>query len=177
MTYKSVYRRAADSGWIFGVYLSVTSMLSLLSTQITIFGIITLIMMIGVPFLLFVFLRKMFIEEMGTSKFSALWMYGILLFLFGSLIAGLVTYIYLQYINPTYMYDTLVQTLNLLKSSPIPDAKDMINIIQTFIDKKLIPSPIEVVMQMIWLTTLTGSFLSIIVSGIVHMIKIKTTNF
>lgn len=175
MVAKTLYRRAADDGLIFGIYITILSILSMLSTTIELLSIPVLLMIAGVPAIIFIFLRKMYVSEFGLSRFSALWMLGILIFIFGSLICGMATYIYLQYIEPNYIYSTMQKALELAQSNPDKNS-DVANILQEAIKQKMIPSPIQVVMQMIWFTALTGSILSAILSSIVRATKVKTTN-
>lgn len=171
---KSLYRRGADNGLIFGIYLSVMSILLMLSVDTPNLSIPALVMIAGIPFLIFYFLRKLYKDEFGYTKFSSLWMLGILVFLFGSLICGVVTYIYLQFIQPDYIYDMMNTALDLAKSNPpSPQNDQLVNILDKAIKEKMIPSPIELVIQMIWFSSFAGSILSIILAGIVKAFKVK----
>ena len=88
---KSIYRRGADDGLILGIYFSVMSILSMTTQNMPLLSLASLIMFLLVPFVLYRFLRKCYVAEHGLSQFSALWMLGILIVPFGSLICVAVT--------------------------------------------------------------------------------------
>ncbi|MDD2961421.1 MAG: DUF4199 domain-containing protein [Muribaculaceae bacterium] len=170
---KSIYRRGADDGLIFGIYLSAIFLCSVIGVGVPILSILSLLLIIALPLLLFKFLRRSFVASNGLSTFSEVWMLGILIFLFGSLICGVVTYVYLQFIEPTFIYDQVNAALDIYKSMPQMKDAEFVKIIQQAIDQHLLPSAIQIVIQMIWFTIFSGSLLSLLLSAIVRAIRIK----
>lgn len=73
-------------------------------------------MLLFVPLVVFFMMRRFSNQNEGGSYFSQLWMMGILLFFFASLISGLAQYIYYVYINPEYIKSQLSAAVTLLES-------------------------------------------------------------
>lgn len=173
---KSIYRRAADNGLVFGIILSVLFLLFVFSGSMPLLSFLALAMFVAVPGLIFYFLRRCFTEEKGLTTFSGLWSLGILIFLFGSLICSVVTYIYLQYIEPTFIYDQARMALTLYQSIESMKGSELVTVMEQAITQNMLPTPIQFVFQMIWMTTFSGSILSMIISVIVRAIKLKNVN-
>ena len=93
----SLFRRGADDGMMFGLYMSIL-MLSLLgSLSLPWLNLLCMAMIAGVPFYVYWRLRKGYADEGGTMQVSALWMQGIVMFFCASLIMALAVYVYLQF--------------------------------------------------------------------------------
>lgn len=176
MNIKSIYRRAADNGLLFGVFLSVLFLLFVFSTSVPLLSFLALVMLVAMPGVIFYFLRRCYIEENGFTTFSSLWMLGILIFIFGSLICGAVTYVYLQYIAPTFIYDQAKVALDMYRSIDEMKGLEFITVMEQAVNQRLLPTAIQFVIQMIWMTTFFGSLLSMAVSLIVRAIKLKNQN-
>lgn len=173
MEIKSVYKRGAEYGWSFGLYLSAIFMTLVYGSPTSLLSFFGLVLVLLIPFLLFFYLRHCYVVEGGTSTFSALWMLGILIFIYGSLVCGAVSYVWLQYVKPTFIHDQALLVLDMYKRIPEMSKSDVVRLLQTAIDGKLLPSPIEFVFEMIWLTTFAGSVLSIFEAMAVRMFDIK----
>lgn len=173
---KSLYKSAADDGLIMGGYLSLIFIVMIISVQSAAISFIGILLIIGLPVLLGFFLRRTYVREKGFTLFTSLWMQGILIFIFGSLICSVVSYIYLQYINPTFIYDQVKSALNLYES--INEFKNMefVKTMKLAIEQKLLPTPIQFVVQMIWVTGFFGSILSLFVALIVRVPRLKETH-
>ena len=159
---KSIYQRAAEWGVPFGLYLACAAMPYIFSDYFPPLSFLFIIMVLGLPFIVGFFQRRKFIEDDGFTEYAGLWMLGIMLFLLGTLVASLIVYLVLQYFRPTFMYDQAQVIINAYKDMPEMKNSDMLRVIKRMVDEKLMPSPIEVVMNMYWLITFSGSLLSAI---------------
>lgn len=166
-TGKSVYRRGADDGFWFGLYLSVLFLISVHSIYSAIAGIFAFAMAIAVPVIIFFFLRRSYRADNFTSSFSALWLHGICIFFFGSLIAALTTYIYLRFINPAYINTIVDMAIEVYGSVDTPDAHEMTTVLQRAKDAHLLPTAGGTAVQVIWAGVFTGSLLSMLLSAII----------
>lgn len=173
MGIKSIYRRAADNGLIFGVYLSLLFIMFVFSSESFLMSLVGLVLLLGIPGIIFVFLRRCFVAEFGKTTISGLWMLGILIFIYASLICGVVTYVYLQYFDPSFIYEQAQAALNVYQSVEEIKGSDIVVGMQRAIEEKLLPTPIEFVFQMIWITTFFGSLLSLLTALIVRVIPTK----
>lgn len=99
----SPYKRGADWGAWFGIYLSVLFFVTSYSVSSPVCALIGLLMIIGVPPCIYFMLRKSYVSDNGTTIFSSLWMEGISIFFFGGLIASIVAMIYMRWIDPTFL--------------------------------------------------------------------------
>jgi len=166
--YKSPYKRGADDGAWFGLYLTALFYSSVYSGQIAILGLVSLALVAGVPVLIYFALRRTYLEESLTSRLSALWMQGIMTFLCGAMIAGALSIIYLKWINPTYLVDMVTQSIDIYRQTGDPSLAKMADGLQMMVDAGAVPSPIAMVFTVIWSSVLSGSVLSLILSLIIR---------
>lgn len=170
---KSIYQRAAEWGIPFGLYLACAAMTYIFGDYFPPLSFLFIIMVLAIPFIVHFFQRRKFIEDDGFTEYAGLWMLGIMLFLLGTLVASLIVYLVLQYIRPTFMYDQAQYLLNAYKDIPEMKDSEMLRIIKRMMDEKLMPSPIEIVLDMYWFITFSGSLLSAITAWPAQR-KIKT---
>lgn len=171
--YKSVYKRGADDGFYFGIYLSVMFFATAFSITVPFAGLLSFCMMIGVPFLIYRFLRRSYVGDYGTTTFSALWLQGIMTFLCGSLISGVVAYVFMRWVQPDYLLSTVQEVIKIYNDMDWPQGKEMADVLTKIVEQNMLPTPIQIVVEFIWFAVFSGSMLSIIVSLIVQMKKVK----
>lgn len=171
---RSPYKRGADWGAIFGIYLSALFFATSYSVSNPWCAIASLVLIIGVPVCIFIMLRRSYVADNGTTIFSSLWMEGIAIFFFGGLIASIVAMVYMRWIVPTFFedrIDILIDTYNSMEG--MPRAKEAAEMLQAARDQKLLPKPIELTVDMLWLIVFSGSILSMVMSWLVQLIKVK----
>lgn len=167
----SPYRRGADFGFLFGIYLTVMFFSSIFARALPLGGLLSLILMAGVPVFAFTTLRRYNRELQGCATFPMMWMTGVVTFICGSLIAGTLLVIYLKWIEPDFILrqlEGLVEAGRQNPDTPIAEAGD---IASQMIKTNFIPSPMAVITEMILAAIVSGSILSIIISAF-----ISTTN-
>ncbi len=173
MEQPSVYRRGASDGLIFGLIMIVLFFTSIYTIKIPVMSFITLVIMLSVPFVIYKFLRRHYVQTQGNATFSELWLHGILIFVCGSLISGLVAFIFLRWIEPTFIIDQINTIIEIYRSLDMDDAEELAEALQLMIDNNLVPTAIQSVIQTCMLSVFTGSILSIIVALIAKSISIK----
>ena len=72
------------------------------------------------------------------------------------------------------MYDQVNIALELYKGIPEFKNSEMVTMLETAVKQHQLPSAIDYVIQMIWLTSFMGSIISLITSSIAKAIQIKT---
>lgn len=164
---KSLYKQAAEFGIPMGLYMSTISLMTLYTDMVPFFSVIAMVLLFAGPVFIYRFQRRYFVEQGGTPEYAALWMLGIMMIIFGAIITGAVTYVVLQYVRPTYIYDQAQATLNAYNSIPElrAQAGQIIDILQTMIEQNALPSAIELVFNMFWFVTFSGSMLSAITAA------------
>jgi hypothetical protein len=159
---KSIYQRAGEWGIPFGLYLACTAVASIFADWFAPLVTVFLVLLLGTPLVVYYFQRRKFIEDDGFTEYAALWMLGILLFILGAVVAGLIIFLVLQYGRPDFMYE---QAEAVIKTySQIPEMKDseLLHVVQRMVDEKLMPTPIEAVFNSFWFISFGGSLVSAI---------------
>lgn len=170
---KSIARYAMEYGVYFGLYLIVKFVLMTFSLNNFIANFFSEILLIAIPFVLYYIMRHYKKQEGGKVNFSQLWMFGIFLFFFASLLSGVAEYIYYRYINPTFIEMQMSAVLDLIEHMTQTQESEMLQIMREGLAKGGAPSPIEMVFQTIWANVFLGSLLSIIIALIVSRKKNK----
>lgn len=136
-------------------------------------NLLALIMMVGVPVIIYKCLRRMYVEEGGESIFATLWMYGILIFFFGSLISATVLIVYLRWLNPGVIVEQLQTSIEILNASGLPVGNEIAAQLTQMIEQKALPSDVEIGIRTISSSVFTGSLLSMIIAAIVKARRYK----
>ena len=135
--------------------------------MLVLFSPLFLVMLAFGPFVIYRFQRQYFVQENGMTEYSALWMHGILMVIYGALISGAVTLIVLQWVRPTLLYDQAQQFIDICNAAPEMKTQfgTFVDVVQKMIDEGLMPKPIEVVFSTFWMVTFSGSVLSAITAA------------
>lgn len=167
-TTKSVYRYGADYGLYFGLYLTLMSACLMASTTHIETILLVYVLIAGLPVLTFFLQFKLQSKQPRFRNNASLWMFGICLFLFGSLICGVCTAVYVMLFDPDFIYDYFQSAVDTINNSPLKEHyAESVATIQTALDKNMLPTVMETTFSMIWLTTFGGSLLSLVLSPIV----------
>lgn len=164
---QSPYRRGAEDGLIFGIYLTVLFYATVLSQQFPLLGFPALIMIAGVPVVIFMMMKRYAVRLGAASSFSMLWMQGLVIFACGSTIACAMLYIYLRWINPDFFSSQFeyLATLKIDESTEfLSQSKEMA---RQILDAGMIPRAIDMVIEFILLGVVSGSLLSMVLSAII----------
>lgn len=170
MEVKNVYRQGADDGLLFGALLTAVSLCFIYSGTSAIVAFLAIMLLLMLPVVLFVMQRRYAVKMNGIIDVSSLWMLGLMISLCGSLICGAVTYMWLNFIEPAFIYDQVQGAIEVWRSVPEMQNDSFVNDMQIAIEKGLLPSAIEFVMNMILLTTFFGSMVSLLLAGIVRFL-------
>lgn len=165
---QSPYSRGAHYGVAFGVYLSVLFFAIAHSLTVPVLSLLSLVMMAGVPVVIYIMLRKSYLADYGKTIFSSLWMEGIAIFFFGGLIASLVSVAYMSWINPGYLYSQVDTMIELYGNTDWERGKELSDILVRAKNQHLIPTPIDLAIDMLWLIVFSGSILSMLMSLLVQ---------
>ena len=166
---KNFYERGADDGAVMGVYLVALFALMVYSMSVSFAAVAAMAMMIGVPVMVFYFLRRTHRSAHGMTVFSALWMQGI-----ASLIFGLASFVYLKWIDPAFIRSMLEAAADYYgKLSGTGEVYDtMAEDLNMILRNNILPSPATLVMAWMWLIVFSGSLLSMLAAGVVKMCKV-----
>lgn len=170
---KSVFRRGAEDGIWFGLYLSVMFVLVALSMSTPLLGHIATLMTLFVPIYTFITLRKGFIDNGGFYTFAELWTYGIVLFACGSLIMAVTMIVYLSWLYPSFIYDQCQIAIDTYKSIGGEMGNEIATTLEKAIEFNQLPTPFELATNILSFNVFSGSILSMILSPIIRFSRTK----
>ncbi len=171
---KSVFRRGADDGLYFGIYLAVLFFFMAYSMRVPFLGLLSFVMIIGVPVLTYKFLRRYYVSEHGLLRFSALWMHGIVIFFCGSLILALVAYLFFRWIQPGFMLTQVEYMIGVYRATDWAQGQELADLLQEIVDNDMLPKPNWISMEMVFTGTFSGSMLSVLMALLVMARRVKT---
>ncbi len=168
---QSPYRRGAEDGLVFGIYLTVLFYSVMLSQYVALLSLPALAMMAGVPVVIFLMMRR-YASALGRAvSVSALWMQGLVIFACGCAIGGAMLLIYLRWIEPDFFADQL----RLLADMEIAPGNEWMiqskDLARQILDSGAVPRAIDVVIQLILLGIVSGSLLSLVIGAIVSAVQ------
>lgn len=173
---QSPYSRGAEDGLRFGLYLGVMFFASIFATALPMLSMLSLAMIVAVPVVTWVLMRRYQRSLGAASSFAMLWMYGVVLFFCGMLIAGTALTVYMRWIEPDYLSSQLAALAALEGSMPGTFVDQAASVASDMIDARFIPSPIAVVTELIMLAIVTGSGLTVCLSALLSMRRRGNTN-
>lgn len=162
----SMSRSAMEYGVYLGVFFIVRFVITTLSVYVPMLSIISLIMTVAIPFLLYKFMMMYADRHYGALSFIQYWMFGLLLFFFASLISGVINYAYYEYINPDFLNSQISMLLGQLNSVESLKNSAMARLFEEALENGT-PTAIQMTVQTIWSTVFWGSLLSAIIGAIV----------
>lgn len=160
----SPYRRGAVYGVPFGLYLTALFFAISYTFDIPLLGPVSFLLMLGVPFMIYGFLRRSFVEDHGTTIYSSLWMEGIAIFFFGGMLATLVSVVYMRWIEPDFINSRIDAMIELYRQAEFSRSREAIDILTRAREQNLIPKPIDIAIDMLWFIVFTGSLLSMLMA-------------
>ncbi len=163
---QSPYRRGADDGFYFGLYLTAMFFSSIFSQHFALLSLLSMAMIVLVPFVIYRFMRS-YNRDLGhAASFPMLWMQGVVIFFCGILISGAALVVYMKWIEPDFVINQLHSVADMAGMAPgtmIDSAADMAS---KMLDAQFIPTPMAIVTELIMLAIASGSILSIILSAV-----------
>lgn len=163
----SPYRRGADDGFIFGLYLTLMFFGSIFAAHIPMLGLLSLVMAAAVPVVIYIFMRRYDRQMNGCATFPMFWMQGVVTFICGTLIAGALLVVYLHWIDPGFVLrqlQTLVETGSApeLKGTSMAEAATMAS---QMIEARFVPTGVQIVTEIVMVSIVSGSLLSILLGS------------
>ncbi len=135
-TQKGIVQFAMEAGAYMGLYFVVKFIFAVLSLNYPFCNVVSYYNVAIRPVGSFLHdVRRFSNQNEGGSYFSQLWMMGILLFFFASLISGLAQYIYYVYINPEYIKSQLSAAVTLLESLNMTSDPSLLEAVKTGLEQ------------------------------------------
>ena len=173
---KSLIQYSMEGGLWLGLYLILRFFCGVLGVYSPIFDALALVLFVGTPYLLYRIMLAYHRQNDYISSFSLLWMMGIMLFLFASLITAIPEYIFYQYISPDYVANAMKQSVKLIEEWGIMKDNTAVEELRSVAESGAVPSSLQMIFSSIWSNLFFGSILSIIVSPFVLRNKKSNNN-
>ncbi|MCM1022133.1 MAG: DUF4199 domain-containing protein [Muribaculum sp.] len=171
----AMYLRSANHGVVLGLYLTVLFLTMVAGVTNPSFSIVILLLMCGVPFIVYKWLRKTFCIQNGLSDFSALWMEGIATFIFGGLLSSFFSFVYMQAIDPHFIETIMRASIEAYRQNPWQGGEEFATVMQAAVDQQFFPSAISLTVDALWMIVFTGSLLSMLMALLVRMRPVKNS--
>lgn len=159
-TLASPYRRGADRGYIFGLWFTAIFLSWIFSSQLPMLSLVTVGLILAMPFLIYRLLRNSSREQGGVVQVSSLWVEGITMVMCGSLICAAVVVIYFKWIDPDYMARQLQLVVDMYASTNDESLAEAARLSKAILDNNAVPSASTWTLAMWLFTVSSGSLLS-----------------
>lgn len=171
---QSVYRRGASDGTRLGLWIVATFFAGAYSVTYPILGTLSLLMALAVPIIVYRRMASDWRQVPSMRFFSAIWMHGIAMFFFASLLLAVAVYVFLRWMEPAYLVNNVTAAIKIyaqLGQDNMPQAAQMAQMLQQMLDHNMLPSPASLAFTTIWTVTFTGSMLSIVLAWMVRIVN------
>lgn len=164
---KSLLRYSMEGGVWLGLYMVVRFAFTVLSSYSPVASIVALCLFAGTPVVLYYLMAHYCRTNGPVVFFSLLWMMGIMLFFFASLICSIPEYVFYRFIDPQYITNLFDQAFAILKENDLLGGTVTLDDLRKVLDEGGAPSPMQMILQSIWSNVFFGSLLSMVVALIV----------
>lgn len=176
MEKKSIYKYASECGVSVGLYLTLMSACVLMSIKIPALPLLLLPLILCLPIILWVNLRKIVKADPTYNKFASLWLGGIYTIIFGTLICTFLSALYIFFIEPNFVYQYVTNALTAVEMSPMAsEYESTVALMREAMEAHILPSGFEFVTTMAWFTCFSGSLLSLVIALLMSYLGKKTT--
>lgn len=165
---KSVYTAGAEDGLIMGPLMALCMIAFGASTYYAACFIPAVLLAIAVPVFAYLLLARTYRRQPMVSTFSALWLQGICMFFFGSLIMALVVYAVIRFGVPGFMEDQVNNFIAVYGDMDDPQAKQLVAMMKQISEQGMLPTPIQIALELVYGAVFSGSLLSMIYSLVIR---------
>lgn len=162
----SPYYLGAKAGIPVGIYMSAMFLLMVLMTRIPLISYLLLCMILCMPVVIYATMRTTVVSFRGNTTFSSLWMQGIMTFLFGSVVCGLFTMIYLKFVEPRFIIGMVQSCIDSCRAMPGPEYSELAGTLENMIRTGVVPSASSFTISMFWFSMASGSLLSMVLAAV-----------
>jgi hypothetical protein len=170
---KSLLVYGMEGGVWLGLYLIVRFFCGVAGTYISLLNTVAMLLFIATPFVVYRIMLQYHKHNGYVSGFSLLWMMGIMLFFFASLISCVPEYIFYQYISPDYIANAAAESVKLIEQMGVIENSATLDEMRQMLQGEALPTSMQMVMSSMWSNVFFGSLLSIVVAPFVLRSKNK----
>lgn len=164
----NVYARGARDGARMGVLLCGIFASWALAARYAPAALAFPLLCVAVPVAAWLMLRRSYRVDLGTSTFSALWMHGICIFFFGTLLMAALALVWLRWLEPGLIRESLTAAADTYAQIGTPEAARLAADVHTLLERGMLPRPVDVALALLWAGVASGSILSMALSAIIR---------
>lgn len=164
----SVYQHGASDGLLMGPLMGLTAILFGASAYHAWLFLPALLGMIAVPSLAYYRMAQTYRSFPLAATFSALWLEGICMFFFGSLIMAIFIYVAVKMFCPDFIVDQARLFVDFYGQIDDPQLQEIVRGIERAIATHSLPSPVAMAFEMVYFATFTGSMVSLLLALLVR---------
>lgn len=165
---KSVYMNGAEDGLVLGPVMALTMVLIGASTYVPWLSAFGLAGIVAVPVIAYIRLSASYRAGSYSATFSALWLQGICMFFFGGLLMSLVLFVLMRWAFPSFIMHQVDTAISIYSDAGSPAATEIARALETLKDTGALPTPLDVVLEMLYAAVFTGSILSMVYAFILR---------
>lgn len=165
---KSVYLLGAEDGVVMGPLMTLAMVLSGASAYLPWLAIPGLLCIFAVPVAAYMRLAISHRNAPHAMTFSALWLQGICMFFFGGLVMAAVVFVLLRWGAPDFVLRQFDAAIKIYSSMDNATAAEMADVFRKAKEAGLVPSALDVALQLLFFAVFSGSILSIIYALIIR---------
>ena len=171
---KGIYTYAMEYAIYFGLLLIIKMILSSFVKESQFVSALMVLFLLVIPVAGFL-LTKRFRDVSGYTSFSQIFLFGVFMYFFASLLSGIFDYVFYQYLNPQFFQEQIsdVNTLlnEMVNSGMITDSE-----FAAQLEAESPATPIEVVYQGMWGMMMMGVVYSLFLALFLRKKKITISN-
>lgn len=148
------------------IYTTIISLATLYADMVPPLSLLTMVMLLCGPLLLYKMQRKFYNEHSGEYGVSALWRMGVVIIFFGTIFTLLITYFLLEYVRPGFIYEQMQLLIDTYKQMPELKDGEVTKTLEYMVENELVPDAFSYALNMFIATNFSGMVMSAITASI-----------
>lgn len=172
---RSVYGHSAQLGLPMGLYLFLMSAALLGSIRFQPLILFIFPLALGLPVVLYFLIHRVWKQDPMLHTFGAVWLLGIWIFIFGSLVCAILSAGWIFLFEPDFVSGYLSMSIDAISNSPMAEQyASQLEQFEALRRSGSLPTPMEFIFTMIWSTAFLGSIISLLIAFVFKAKEFKS---
>lgn len=167
----SVFSYAARHGATTGLVLSALTMLGIAGTRIPALDAAWLVAPLYMAFAAYRAMMRTGRDEPEYARFWPQWLTGMYTLIFATLVCSLVAAVWLVFVQPDFVRVRVESQIAALSGVPGAEAAELRGALTQAVESGRLPSPMQFVFAMMWMSCFYGSIVSLPVTGVAALLR------
>ena len=165
---RSVYVRGAEDGLLLGPLMAAGVVLTGVAAYAPWVVVVSLALLMAVPVAAYILLHRAYAADRRGCTLSALWLQGICTFFCGGLLMAAAVYVALRWVRPGFVTEQVSTAAALYAASGDAGARDMGETLRRAVEARILPSAVEVALELLYAAVFSGSLLSLVLAAVIR---------